>query len=83
MLMNMNSQIRQAAKQAIETSGLTQQELAKKAGMRQATVSRLLTGERRGEPETWERLLSELGLELMAVPKGTDLSRLLKYQKEG
>ena len=76
MLMSMNAQIRQAAKQAIEASGLTQHELAKKAGIRQATVSRLLTGERRGEPETWDRLLEVLGLELIAVPAGIDLTQL-------
>lgn len=43
--------------------------------MRLETLSRLLTG-RMGQPVAWEKLLDALGLELVAVPKGTDLSKL-------
>ena len=53
----------------------TQEALAKAAGIKQATVSRLLTG-RMGQPGAWEKLLNALGLELVAVPKGTDMSKL-------
>jgi hypothetical protein len=41
-------------------------------------VSRLLSGERQGEPETWARLLGALGLELVAVPKETEISKLIE-----
>lgn len=74
--MDMNAQIRKAARNGLSARGWSQLELAKRAGIKQATVSRLLTGERQGEPATWERLLAALGLELVAVPLGTDMSGL-------
>ena len=73
--MSMNNQIREAARRELAGRGWTQQQLASKARVRQATVSRLLTGERTGEPATWERLLDALELELVAVPKGTNLGK--------
>lgn len=74
--MNVNTQIRETAQRGLSSKGWSQLELAKRAGIKQATVSRLLTGERQGEPETWQRLLNALGLELVAVPKGTDVRKL-------
>lgn len=74
--MNVNAQIRDTARQGIAAKGWSQHELARRAGVKQATVSRLLAGERQGEPETWGRLLDALGLELVAVPKGTGPSKL-------
>jgi len=74
--MGMNNQIREAARRELNGRGWTQQQLAGKARVRQATISRLLAGERTGEPATWERLLSALELELIAVPKGTNLENL-------
>ncbi len=74
--MSVNIQIRETAQRGLSSKGWSQLELAKRAGIKQATVSRLLTGERQGEPETWQRLLNALGLELVAVPKGTDLGKL-------
>ena len=68
--MSMNDQIRREAERLRLALGLSQQELAERAGVRQATVSRLLAGERMGEPETWQRILKVLGLELAAVPAG-------------
>ncbi len=79
--MSVNTQIRETAQRGLSTKGWSQLELAKRAGIKQATVSRLLTGERQGEPETWERLLGALELKLIAVPKGTDATKLL--EKEG
>jgi transcriptional regulator with XRE-family HTH domain len=74
-VMDVNERIRYVARQAVAEKGMTQEELAKLAGIKQATVSRLLTG-RLGKPGTWEQLLDALGLELVAVPKGTDLGKL-------
>jgi ribosome-binding protein aMBF1 (putative translation factor) len=65
----MNGEVRQAAKRALEEKGWSQQELAAEARVKQATVSRLLAGERQGEPATWQRLLDALGLRLAALPK--------------
>lgn len=76
--MNVNTQIRETAQCGLSSKGWSQHELAKRAGIKQATVSRLLTGERQGEPETWQRLLNALGLELIAVPKGTDVDEILQ-----
>ncbi len=73
--MDMNERVRETARQTIARNELTQEALAKAAGIKQATVSRLLTG-RMGQPGTWEKLLDALGLELVAVPKGADLSKL-------
>ena len=78
--MSVNTQIRETAQRGLSAKGWSQLELAKRAGIKQATVSRLLAGERQGEPETWERLLSALGLKLAAVPKDADLSKL---EREG
>lgn len=74
-VMDMNERVRAKARQTMVQGELTQEALAKAAGIKQATVSRLLTG-RMGQPGTWEKLLDALGLELVAVPKGTDLSKL-------
>ena len=73
--MDMNERVREKARQAMAQGSYTQEALAKAAGIKQATVSRLLTG-RMGQPGTWEKLLDALGLELVAVPKGTDLGKL-------
>ena len=58
--MYMNEQIREAAEQARARLHLTQDDVAKGAGVKQATVSRLLAGERAGEPDTWLRILDVL-----------------------
>ena len=76
--MDMNEQIREAAEQARARFGLTQDDVAMGAGVKQATVSRLLAGERAGEPDTWLRILDVLELELVAVPRGVDVSRLFE-----
>ncbi len=76
MLVSVNVQIREAAQRGLVTRGWSQLELAQRAGVKQATVSRLLAGERQGEPDTWRRLLEALGLELVAVPEGTDVAEL-------
>jgi hypothetical protein len=76
----MNEQIRKAAKDALEKKKISQLELAQKAGVRQATVSRFLTGER-GKADTASEILGALGLELVAVPKGTDVSKLFRKGK--
>ncbi len=79
--MSVNTQIRETAQRGLSSKGWSQLELAKRAGIKQATVSRLLTGGRQGEPETWERLLNALGLELVALPKGTDVNKLLETER--
>lgn len=67
----MNERVRERARRIIEEKALTQEEIAKLAGIKQATVSRLLNG-RLGKVGAWEKLLDALGLELIAVPKETE-----------
>ena len=80
--MIVNQQIRGAAWSAFRKQGLTQKSLAERVGMTQPAVGRILNGERKGDPDSWQRILDELGLELVAVPKGTDVSRLLEDKGE-
>ena len=77
MLMNMNRQIREVANRAFAQSDWTQEDLAKKVGVKQATISRFLTGER-GKADSVLSILDALGLELVAVPKGADVSKLFE-----
>lgn len=56
--------------------GISTYKLAELARMSQPNVSRALSGRSGGIPTTWQRILDALGLELVAVPKGTDTSKL-------
>jgi transcriptional regulator with XRE-family HTH domain len=76
--MVVNTQIRSAASRAVERQRLTQKQLAERVGMSQPAVGRVLNGARKGDPDSWQRILDALGLELVAVPKGTDVSQLLE-----
>lgn len=69
------SPIRVTLREAREAAGLTQTELAEKAGVRQATVSDMETGKRgRIDLEVLDKLCGVLGLEpgdlLEREPKG-------------
>ena len=64
----MNEYVREQARKAIEEKALTQEDIAQLAGIKQATISRLLTG-KLGKIGAWEKLLDALGLELTATPK--------------
>ncbi len=70
MLMKMNDDIRNAARDALEKRGWTQEQLAKTAGVKQATVSRFLSGDRNKTAEAVTAMLDALGLQLTVEPKG-------------
>ena len=72
----MNDTIRQTVRNRMRARALTQRELAKRTDMHETNLARLLVGRSGKINEGWQRVLNELGLELVAVPKGTDLSRL-------
>lgn len=55
--------------------------LAELTKMSQPNVARALTGRSGSIPSTWARILDALGLELIAVPKGTDISQLQKLTR--
>lgn len=48
---------------------LTQSELAQRLGMTQPALAKMLTGRTGQVPESWQRVLDELGLQLVAIPK--------------
>lgn len=76
--MDMNAAIREVARSRMKAQGLTQEGLADQLGTVQPSIARLLTGKSGALPKLWQEVLDELGLELVAVPKGTDVSKLFE-----
>lgn len=69
---SMNDTIRQAVKNRMRARDLTQRELARRTDMHETNLARLLAGRSGKINEGWQRVLDELGLELVAVPKEGD-----------
>ena len=74
--MGMNSKVRQKVREVMSGKEISTYKLAELTEMSQPNVARALSGRSGSVPSTWQRILDALGLELVAVPKGTDLSRL-------
>jgi transcriptional regulator with XRE-family HTH domain len=74
----MTDEIRKAARDAMEREGISSYKLAELTGIEQPNITRLLTGRSGSVPKNWAKVLDALGLVLVAVPKGTDLSKLTK-----
>lgn len=72
---SVNKTIRQTIKDQMKTHELTQRELAKRTDMHETNLARLLAGRSGKVNEGWQRVLDELGLELVALPKGTDMTQ--------
>jgi transcriptional regulator with XRE-family HTH domain len=62
-------QLRVAVQEAIWSGGVPQAELARRAGMSQAMMSRFLRGERFLSPEAIDKVLDVLGLEIVIRPR--------------
>ena len=71
-----NERVRNTVKQQMLRRDLNQTTLAKRVSMSRVNLVRLLSGRSGQVPESWQKVLDELGLELVAVPKGADTSRL-------
>ena len=78
----MNLQIRESIKNRMRQQNLSQEALGELVDMAQPNIARALSGRSGSIPSTWARILDALGLELVAVPKGTDVSKLLA-EREG
>lgn len=79
---SVNKTIRQTIKDQMKTHELTQRELAKRTNMHETNLARLLAGRSGKINEGWQRVLDELGLELVALPKGTDLTQFKNLKGE-
>ena len=66
----MNDRVRQAVKERMKERGVTQVQLAEVTGMQQPNLQRLLAGRVGAVPESWQKVLDALGLELVAQQKG-------------
>ena len=69
MVISVNEDIRETVFLQLRRKKLTQKELAKAIGMNEMYLSHLLTGNREGGRETWEKILDHLDLKLTATPK--------------
>ncbi|QBY06490.1 XRE family transcriptional regulator (plasmid) [Deinococcus metallilatus] len=65
----MNEDVRAFVKQVMLEQDMSQGELARRTGLARPAVTRLLNGTVGKIPENWQRILDELGIEIIAVKK--------------
>ena len=65
----MNSNIRSVVKQVMLEQDMSQGELARRTGLTRPAVTKLLNGVVGKIPENWQRILDELGVEIVAIKK--------------
>lgn len=68
----MNEKIRKRVRIALVEQDKTQKEVAERLKMKPQYVNDLLTGRVGHIPSAWGKLLEDVGLELIAVPKQDD-----------
>lgn len=66
----MNDRIRRAVRVSLAERDMTQGDLAQRIGVTPQYMSRIMQGKVGKIPAAWTKVLDELGLELVAVPKG-------------
>lgn len=74
----MNNKVVRTVRAKMKADGVTQEALAKRLGMERTNLVRLVNGHVGSVPKRWQQVLDELGLELVAVPKGADTKRLFE-----
>jgi transcriptional regulator with XRE-family HTH domain len=67
----MTEKVIKAVRARMHEQGITQTELAERLGIERTNLVRMVNGHVGTIPRRWRELLDELGLELIAVPKGT------------
>lgn len=67
----MNEAVRSAVKTAMKQKGLSQGQLARDLGLERPAVTRLLSGTSGKVPDTWQKVLDALGLEIVVQEKIT------------
>ena len=76
--MRMNDRVRMTTKAVMAEKGISTYKLAELVNSSQPNVARALSGRSGSIPTTWQKILDALGLELIAVPKGTDLNQFTR-----
>lgn len=69
MVNQVNDNVREAVILQLHRKRMTRRELARRTEMHETYLSRMITGDREGGREAWEKILDALDLELTAVPK--------------
>ena len=75
-----NKQVQEAIRQRMRERGLSQEALGEAVGMSQPNIARILSGRSGKVPQSVQEILEVLDLELVAVPKGTDIQELFEPQ---
>ena len=75
---DVNEKVRNTVKLQMFKRNISQTKLAEKLAMSRVNLTRLLSGRSGQVPESWQKVLDELDLELVAVPKGADTRRLFE-----
>lgn len=65
----MNDRIRQDIRSRMKELNMTQADLGERIGMAQPNVQRLLAGRAAHLPDSWQKVLDVLQLELVVIPK--------------
>ena len=69
-----NDQIREAVRVEIARRASNQAQLAKRVGVSRQYLSDVMRGRAGNVPTLWQKVLDELGLELLVRPKGSTRS---------
>lgn len=79
----MNDTIRKRVRSEMDRADVSTYQLAELVGMKQPNVTRVLTGRSGSIPDSWQKILDALDLELVVVPKGSDVSDLFGGEQRG
>jgi transcriptional regulator with XRE-family HTH domain len=67
--MRMNKVVTEQIKRVMEKQGVSQGELSRRTGIERPNITRMLSGRSGKVPESWQKILDELGLELVVKSK--------------
>jgi transcriptional regulator with XRE-family HTH domain len=67
--MRMTETVIKQVRRAMEKQSISQGELSRRTGIERPNINRLLTGKSGKVPENWQKVLDELGLELVVKAK--------------
>ena len=68
-MIGMNEAVRKTVKETMKTKGISQGQLARDLSLERPAVTRLLSGTSGKVPDTWQKVLDALGLEIVVQEK--------------